>query len=43
MDDNIVTWDVTNWITIVIMAGIGFALFGFVRNWYAKKQKSQGA
>lgn len=37
MDENILAWNVTNWITIVLMAAIGFAALGFVRNWYAKK------
>ncbi len=37
MDENIITWDVTNWITVVLMAGIGFAILGFAKNWYAKK------
>lgn len=38
MDENIITFNVTNWITVVIMAAIGFALFGLAQNWYAKKQ-----
>lgn len=36
MQDNIVTWNMTNWLTIVLMALGGFALLavvtGFVKN-----------
>lgn len=36
-DENIITFDVTNWITVVIMAAIGFVLLGLamklVKNW----------
>jgi hypothetical protein len=38
MDENIVTWNVTNWITVVLMVAIGFALLGFVQNWWANRQ-----
>ena len=38
MDENIVTWNVTNWITVVLMVEIGFAMLGFAQNWYAKRQ-----
>jgi hypothetical protein len=39
-DENILTWNVTNWITVILMAGIGFALLGFVQNYVANKKKT---
>lgn len=30
MDETILSWNVTNWITIVLMAAVGFALLGLV-------------
>jgi predicted cobalt transporter CbtA len=41
MDENIITWNVTNWITVVLMVAIGFALLGFAQNWWASKQGTQ--
>lgn len=29
MNESILTWNVTNWITVVIMAVVGFVVFGF--------------
>lgn len=37
-DENIVTWNVTNWITVVLMVAIGFALVGFGQKWWAARQ-----
>ena len=34
LDENIVTWNVTNWITVVLMVAIGFAALGFVQKWW---------
>lgn len=28
MNESILTWNVTNWVTIILMAGAGFVLFG---------------
>ena len=41
-DENILTWDVTNWITVVLMAAIGFFLIAAVQKYWQKKQ-TQGA
>ncbi len=30
MQENIITWNVANWITVVIMAMLGFAIFASV-------------
>jgi hypothetical protein len=38
VDENIVTWNVTNWVTVVIMVGIGFALIGWGQSVWAKRQ-----
>lgn len=38
LDENIVTWNVTNWITVVLMVAIAFCLLGFVQNYWAKRQ-----
>ena len=35
--DNIITWNLTNWITVVLMAAIGFFLLGIVQKLYQKK------
>jgi hypothetical protein len=29
-DDNIIAFNVTNWVTVLIMVSIGFAFWGFV-------------
>ena len=43
MDENIITFNVTNMITICIMAGIGLALVAFGQNWWATRQAATGA
>lgn len=30
MQDNIITWNLANWVSVVLMAMIGFALVGLV-------------
>lgn len=38
MADNIITWNVPNWITIVLMAMLGFFLLSTVASvWNARK------
>lgn len=37
MNENILTWNITNWITVVLMAAVGFAVLGFVQSYVAKK------
>lgn len=36
MEETILTWNVTNWITVVIMAALGFALLALVAQLYHK-------
>jgi hypothetical protein len=38
MDENIVTWNVTNWITVVLMVALGYALIGWGQTLWAKRQ-----
>jgi hypothetical protein len=38
MDENIVTWNVTNWITVVLMVALGYALIGWGQAVWAKRQ-----
>jgi hypothetical protein len=40
--ENILTWNVANWITVVIMAAIGFFILGTVQS-YISKKKGGGA
>ena len=30
--DNYISWNVPNWITVVLMVGVGWTLFGFVQS-----------
>jgi hypothetical protein len=34
---NILTWNVPNWITVVLMATVGFFLVGLAQKWYANR------
>lgn len=36
MQENILTWNVTNWITVILMAAIGFTLLGIAQKLYQK-------
>ena len=38
MDENILTFNFTNWITVCIMAAIGLAIVGFAQNWWVTRQ-----
>lgn len=37
MNETIITWNMANWITVVLMALVGFMLFGLATS-YAKKR-----
>lgn len=44
MEENLITWNVANWITVILMAAIGFALLGLGKKFIAQHQAStQGA
>ena len=34
---NIISFNATNWVTVIIMAAIGFALLGVAQKYLAKK------
>lgn len=40
MAENVLTWNVTNWITVILMAAIGFFLLGLGMKWYQSRQGS---
>ena len=40
MDENIVTWNFTNWITVSIMVGLSFVAIGWAQSAWAKRQAS---
>lgn len=35
MSENIITWNVTNWITVVLMCAVGFMIVGAVGQFLA--------
>lgn len=41
MNGTILTWNVTNWITVILMAAVGYMLIGLGMKYYQSKQ--QGA
>jgi hypothetical protein len=38
MNETILTWNFTNWVTVIIMAAVGFTLLGFAVKVYQKRQ-----
>lgn len=37
MSENIITWNATNWVTIILMAAIGFFLLGALTKFLQSK------
>jgi len=37
MQENILTWNFANWVTVVLMALVGFMLFGMLTSFAKKK------
>lgn len=37
-DENIITWNVTNWITVVLMAAVGLGILAFAQKYIASKK-----
>jgi hypothetical protein len=33
MNENIIAWNVTNWVTVIIMAAVGFFIIGAGLKW----------
>lgn len=38
----VISWNVTNWITVVLMAAIGFAIVGFAASAWKKHKANAG-
>lgn len=38
MNENIITFNFANWLTVVLMVAVGFALLGLGQKVYLKKQ-----
>lgn len=38
-ESTILSWNVTNWITVILMAAIGFTLIGLGMKFYQSRQK----
>lgn len=36
----ILDWNATNWITVILMAAIGFFFLGLIQKWYKNSQAS---
>jgi hypothetical protein len=37
MEENIITWNVPNWVTVVLMATLGFGIISVVASFMRKK------
>lgn len=41
MRENILSWNIPNWITVLLMVGVSYAIFGAaVRIWQQKQQNA---
>jgi hypothetical protein len=40
MKENIITWNPANWVTVVLMAGVGFFVLSLIQKAVAAKQGS---
>ena len=40
MNENIITWNVTNWVTVILMAAIGFFLIGTFLKWKQQRNRT---
>lgn len=38
MNENIIAWNVTNWVTVLIIAATGFFAIGAAQKWYSNRQ-----
>jgi hypothetical protein len=43
MNENILAWNVTNWITVILMAAIGFFILGVLLKWKQSRTSKTGA
>lgn len=42
MEPVVITWNFTNWVTVVLMALIGFMIFGLVVNGFTRMKARKG-
>jgi len=42
MQDNIITWNLANWVSVVLMALLGFFALGAIMSWYRQKVGAVG-
>ena len=43
MNENIIAWNVTNWVTVILMAAIGFFILGSLMKWRQSAQSKKSA
>lgn len=41
MNDNILSWNVENWLSVILMASIGFGILAVAQKLYAKQQAGE--
>lgn len=39
-EETVLTWNAANWITVLLMVGIGVAVLGFVSKWAQARSKA---
>lgn len=39
VNENIIAWNVTNWVTVILMAAIGFFLLGIAQKWMQQQRQ----
>ncbi len=42
-EETILSWNVANWVTIILMAAVGLALLGFAAKLWQQRQGGSGA
>lgn len=43
MNENIIAWNVTNWVTVILMAAIGFFVLGSLMKWRQSRAAAKSA
>lgn len=42
-EETIISWNVANWLTVILMAAVGFAALGLAVKLWSQRQGAQGA
>lgn len=42
-EETIITWSFANWVTVILMAAVGFAILGFAMKAWQKRQQGSGS